>query len=59
MAAEQTSKLTAQEIWARIYRDIAPDDRDPRIVITEVYGGNEARYLEEMAHFFGVTPAEA
>lgn len=37
-----------------IARKTTPDDRDPSIVIKEVYGGDEETYLRVMARQHGI-----
>jgi len=46
------SPLTDEEkslIRETIARKMAPDDREPSIVIKEVYKGDEEKYLRDMA----------
>ena len=51
------SPLTDDEksaIWEAIRIKMAPDDRDPHVIINEDYGGDEERYLRVMAHYHNV-----
>ena len=43
-----------QKIWKVINKRTAPDDRDPRRVIEEDYGGDEEKYLRVMANWHNV-----
>jgi|GEM_PF-6953599 len=56
--AARMVKLSAEDqraVWDRIENQVdADDDRPPRIVINEQYGGDTNWYLADMALFFGL-----
>lgn len=49
--------LTEEEkemLWEIIYTHKSDDDRDPKEVIKDLYGGDEERYLKTMAKYLGI-----
>lgn len=61
-SAEAPTPLTADDkrrVWAAIRRKTQPDDREPRIVIDDRYGGDEDAYLRAMAEYHGVSIGSA
>jgi len=48
------TKEEKETIYGSIHRNMKPDDRAPKEVIAETYGGDEQRYLLAMALMYGI-----
>lgn len=54
---KQERGLTIEErraVWAAIFSNKSPDDRDPHEVIEENYEGDVGAYLRKMAEWHGI-----
>jgi len=54
---KQEGSLTVEErraVWAAIFNNQSPDDRDPEEVIKKEHDGDSEAYLRDMARWHGV-----